>query len=116
MENISIETLITVIINLVLVISFFCKQSNQITQLSEQFIELKLKIKESRQYTNNIFTSFKKAIEEKIIEARSHTDEHIRKLEEKQDKHNNLIERMVIVEQSTKSAHHRIDKLEEKKQ
>lgn len=30
-------------------------------------------------------------------------------LEEKQDKHNNLIERMVVVEQSVKSAHHRID-------
>ena len=27
------------------------------------------------------------------------------------DKHNNLIERMAIVEQSTKSAHHRIDRL-----
>lgn len=30
-------------------------------------------------------------------------------LEKKQDKHNNLIERMVVVEQSVKSAHHRID-------
>lgn len=27
------------------------------------------------------------------------------------DKHNNLIERMVVVEESTKSAHHRIDGL-----
>ncbi|WP_206460247.1 hypothetical protein [Anaerovorax sp. IOR16] len=33
-------------------------------------------------------------------------------LEKKQDKHNGLIERMVVVEQSTKSAHHRIDGLE----
>ena len=32
-------------------------------------------------------------------------------LEAKQDKHNGLIERMVIVEQSTKSAHHRLDEL-----
>lgn len=30
-------------------------------------------------------------------------------IEKKQDKHNNLIERMTIVEQSTKSAHHRVD-------
>ncbi len=36
-------------------------------------------------------------------------EEHIKRLEEKQDKHNNLIERMAVVEQSTKSAHHRID-------
>ena len=46
------------------------------------------------------------AISIKFIEAQ------IKRLEEKQDKHNNLIERMAVVEQSTKSAHHRIDKLE----
>lgn len=32
-------------------------------------------------------------------------------LEKKQDKHNSLIERMVAVEQSTKSAHKRLDKI-----
>lgn len=40
-------------------------------------------------------------------------EEHINRLEEKQDKHNGLIERMVAVEQSAKSAHHRIDNIEE---
>lgn len=39
-------------------------------------------------------------------------EEHINRLEEKQDKHNSLIERMVAVEQSVKSAHHRIDGFE----
>ena len=34
-------------------------------------------------------------------------------LEKKMDKHNNLIERMTCVEQSTKSAHQRIDELKE---
>lgn len=38
--------------------------------------------------------------------------EHFDRLEAKQDKHNNLIERMVVVEQSCKSAHHRIDDFE----
>ena len=42
----------------------------------------------------------------KFIEAQ------IKRLEEKQDKHNNLIERMVKVEESTKSAHHRIDSID----
>ena len=42
-------------------------------------------------------------------------EEHIKRLEDKQDKHNCLIERMVAVEQSTKSAHHRLDALEEYK-
>jgi cell division protein FtsL len=36
----------------------------------------------------------------------------IDQLERKVEKHNNLVERMVAVEQSTKSAHHRIDGLE----
>nr|DAM68571.1 MAG TPA: hemolysin [Caudoviricetes sp.] len=35
----------------------------------------------------------------------------IDRLEEKVTKHNNLVERMTVVEQSTKSAHHRIDEL-----
>lgn len=36
-------------------------------------------------------------------------EKQIRLLEEKQDKHNNLVERMVCVEDSAKSAHKRID-------
>ena len=39
-------------------------------------------------------------------------EEHIMRLEAKQDKHNCLIERMVVVEQSVKSAHKRIDEME----
>lgn len=38
-------------------------------------------------------------------------EEQIKRLEKKQDKHNSLIERMAVVEQSTKSAHYRIDEL-----
>lgn len=41
----------------------------------------------------------------KFIEAQ------IKRLEDKQDKHNNLIERMAKVEASASSAHHRIDEL-----
>jgi len=39
------------------------------------------------------------------------TAEHFNRLELKQDRHNNLIERMAIVEQASKSAHHREDEL-----
>ena len=38
-------------------------------------------------------------------------EQKLEMLEKKQDKHNNLIERMTRVEDSTKSAHYRIDKL-----
>jgi tetrahydromethanopterin S-methyltransferase subunit G len=36
----------------------------------------------------------------------------IDQLEKKVDKHNGLVERMVVVEQSCKSAHHRLDHIE----
>ena len=39
--------------------------------------------------------------------------EEINTLSNRVDKHNNLVERMAKVEDSTKSAHHRIDHLEE---
>ena len=48
---------------------------------------------------------------EKIEDVKTHFAEHLNRVEEKQDKHNNVIERMVIVEQSVKSAHHRIDEI-----
>lgn len=40
----------------------------------------------------------------------------IEQLEEKVKKHNNLVERMIVVEQSTKSAHHRLDELIEERE
>lgn len=42
-------------------------------------------------------------------------EKQIARLEEKQDKHNCLIERMVKVEESTKSAHRRLDEFLENK-
>ena len=41
-------------------------------------------------------------------------ERRIETLEEKQDKHNGWVERVIVVEQSTKSAHRRIDGLENK--
>ena len=41
------------------------------------------------------------------------TNYRLERLEERVNKHNNLIERMYKVEDSTKSAHHRIDELRE---
>lgn len=40
-------------------------------------------------------------------------EEKLMNLEKKQDKHNSLIERMIRVEDSTRSAHHRIDNFEQ---
>lgn len=41
-------------------------------------------------------------------------EEKLNELEKKQDRHNNLIERMVKVESQASSAHHRIDTIEDK--
>lgn len=46
-----------------------------------------------------------------IMTANRLTNYRIEQLEEKVRKHNNLVERMIKVEQSTKSAHHRLDEL-----
>lgn len=43
---------------------------------------------------------------------KEHITFRLDELEKKQDKHNSLIERMYVVEQSTKVAHERIDKIE----
>lgn len=46
-----------------------------------------------------------------IMTANKLTNYRIEQLEEKVKKHNNLVERMIVVEQSVKSAHHRLDEL-----
>ena len=46
-----------------------------------------------------------------IMTANKLSNYRIEQLEEKVKKHNNLVERMIVVEQSTKSAHHRWDEL-----
>lgn len=46
-----------------------------------------------------------------IMAANRLTTYRIGRLEEKVEKHNHLVERMVKVEESTKSAHHRLDEL-----
>ncbi len=55
------------------------------------------------------FISTQKFLSEKFEDFKKDTKEHFDRLEHKQDKHNGLIERMAVVEQSLKSAHHRID-------
>jgi hypothetical protein len=47
-----------------------------------------------------------------VIIASRLTNYRIAQLEKKVEKHNTLVERMVVVEQSCKSAHHRLDEAE----
>lgn len=61
----------------------------------------------------DIFNASIQGIKEAIDTNQKHTSEQIKQLEIKQDKHNNVIERTVAVEASTKSAHKRLDDNEE---
>lgn len=49
-----------------------------------------------------------------LFMAIKYIEKQLKRLEDKQDKHNGLIERMATVEQSTKSAHRREDELLER--
>lgn len=51
-----------------------------------------------------------------VMAANKLTNYRIAQLEKKVEKHNNLCDRMIIVEQSAKAAHHRIDKIIEEKE
>lgn len=48
-----------------------------------------------------------------VMTANKLTTFRIEQLEKKVEKHNNLVERMALVEASTKSAHHRLDEMRE---
>jgi len=54
------------------------------------------------------------ALFSRVVTSIKYIDEKIDRLEKKQDKHNSVIERMVVVEQGLKSVFHRIDSVEEK--
>ena len=107
--------LVTVLANIVAIVIFLTRQSDNLKFLEKTFEASKANVIDSvNNYKESItkeFEKFKEEIKEKIKENQEHTKEHIQRLEEKQDKHNNLIERMVRVEDSAKSAHKRLDDL-----
>jgi len=49
-----------------------------------------------------------------VIASARLTTYRIEQLEKKVEKHNSVVERVTLVEQSTKSAHHRIDDIEDR--
>lgn len=102
MENIKIE-LVWMIFVQILSIAFF---AGVYVATQKSFKENLLRIEKGFEKQ---FEDLKKSFDEKIADLKANFHEKFEAVEKKQDKHNNLIERMAIVEQSTKSAHHRID-------
>lgn len=71
---------------------------------------MKVLVETNKEKIDALVTNFK----ETFSEYKKEIKESLNRLEHKQDKHNNLIERMAICEQSTKSSHHRQDELTER--
>lgn len=102
-----IALLVTVVVNIV-AIAFFAGKltatqaflSSAINNIKENFNE---KIKELRD-----------DVEQKIDSNNQHTTKNIERLEKKQDKYNNVLERTAICEQSVSSAHHRLDEVRDR--
>ena len=108
MDKISIELWFSIGVNL-LVLAFF----------AGVFVSMQKQLKENMETLKEEFAKkideIKNDFSEKIRDLKDNFHEKIDVLEHKQDKHNNLIERMALVEASAKSAHHRMDTWELKK-
>ena len=108
MDKISLELWVSIGINL-LTLAFFAGvffQSQK--QLKEAIEKIEEGFKEKVQELKDDFL-------EKLNDLKDNFHEKFEQVEKKQDKHNNLIERMTLCEASTKSAHKRIDDITEKK-
>ena len=94
--NISMELGFTILINVIALAFFAGIYIHTILSHDKKFDELK-------EYFN-----------EKINDIKNNFLEHLSRVEHKQEKHNQLIERMYKVENDVKTAHIRIDDLEGK--
>lgn len=118
MNELSNEILLMIVINL-LTVAFFAgvffqtqKQlKDAILQIESQFSK---KVQELKDDFQEKIIDLKYDFQEKITDLKNNFHEKFIRVEQKQDKHNNLIERMALCEASTKSAHKREDDLTER--
>ena len=104
---------ITVIANIVTIVIFLTRQSDNLVFLKQTFEESRKNViatvNEYKDSMHKKFDEFKSDIDKQIERNQADIEKQIGRLESKQDKHNCLIERMVRVEDSSKSSHKRID-------
>ena len=105
--NIGAELLISITVNVV-AIAYFAGVHSEAQKNLEKSVDVIQKNFEDK------LEELKKNFQEKIEDLKSNFQDRFNKVEEKQDKHNNLVERMALVEASSKSAHKREDELSEK--
>lgn len=100
--SISTEVGVSIVVNIV-AIAYFAGVH------SEAQKNLKKTVEQMQKNFDKQFEDLKNSFQDKVEDLKQNFQERFNKVEEKQDKHNNLVERMVRVEDSTKSAHKRID-------
>lgn len=89
------ELIISVVIQLISVGIFIGVFKTTIAFMQQQIVEIKNDLKTDKQELKNMLKADKQELKNEMA------------------KYNNILERMVIAEQSTKAAHHRIDTLED---
>ena len=116
---------VTLIVYIVTITIFLTKQSDNLKALKETFSKAEEHVtnsvkeykKSTEKFVENITNEFKEhkektyaavekikdSIEKQIEKNQQHTAEHIKRLEEKQDKHNNVIERTYKLEKDMAS-------------
>ena len=102
MKEISIELWVSIGINL-LTLAFFAGVFFQTQK------QLKEAIKKIEEGFEKKIQELKDDFADKLKDLKQNFHDKFESVEKKQDKHNNLIERMALCEASTKSAHKRID-------
>lgn len=81
---------------------------NKLSNMKSSFDDT---LKQIKEFYNDKISDLKDNIKENIENNARHTAEHIKRLEEKQDKHNGLYDTVIETKQSAKAAHHRIDEI-----
>lgn len=102
MEKISAELFIVIVVNLLTVAFFAGIYVQTQKQLKENFEALKERVVRKTDEMQQHFS-------DKLKDLKENFHEKMDAIERKQDKHNNLIERMAKVEASASSAHKRIN-------
>lgn len=113
MDKISIELWVSIVLNL-LTLAFFAgvfvtTQKNLKDNLAAFKEEFTKKLDEMKEDFSQKVQGIKFDFTDKLRDLKDNFHEKFETLEKKQDKHNNLIERMAKVEASASSAHKRIN-------
>jgi len=115
--SITTELLFSLVVQLITVGIFVGTYVATINFMKEQILDLKQNTKEQllalTANTKEQIDFLRESTQHQLEEAKKHTNEKIEDLRDEMRKYNNVLERMIKVEQSTSSAHKRLDELME---